>query len=159
MKNDFTTKLAIVSIGNPLRGDDGIGHWVGEQVAQRQFPAVTVLSFHQLQTDVLDSWFDFDAILIVDAAINISGVKVEKVAPIDTKEEQNDVGSGTHHIAIPTLASLAEKLFQRRLNLTVCKIGSTEFEMGAPLSQMALENGKKALELISQWMLQESTTQ
>ena len=158
-------KLAVVSIGNPLRGDDGIGHWIGEQVEQWGIPGVTVFSFHQLQTDLLEQFLEFNAVLIVDAAINMEGVEFRKentaggnqLHPRADHSLQGSNGAGsTHHLNISLLTSLAEKLFHRHLNLTVCKIGVSGFEMGAPFSAMALENGEKSLNLIRDWISRES---
>lgn len=163
-----SNKLAVISIGNPLRGDDAIGHWVGEQVEQWGITGVSVFSFHQLQTDCIEQLLEFDAVLIVDAAIDTNEVEFRKSdiagenqAPSRDEhilQEPNGTGS-THHLNISLLTSLAEKLFHRRLNLSICKIGVSQFEIGAPLSPLALKNGKKSLTLIRNWISKEFADQ
>ena len=145
----FSNKLVVVGVGNPLRGDDGIGHWVGQQIEEWQLPGVTVLFYQQLQTELIEQWLDFQAILVVDAAIDTRGFQFEKIETITTA-----TANSSHHIQLSTMVGLAEKLFNRPLNLTACKIGAANFELGAPITKETLENGKEALREIHTWIQQ-----
>lgn len=142
-----SNKVGIIGIGNPLRGDDGIGHWVIEKVEEWKLPGVFTIAYHQLQTELIEQWLQFDAIVIIDAALNCNQVLLEKISA------DNYTGSGSsHHMNPELLASLAKKLFQQDLAITICKIEVENFELGAPLSATAIKNGELALQLIRSWV-------
>ncbi len=62
------TRPLLVGIGNPWRGDDGIGWAVAEAAGRRLGDAVDVVCCDGEPTRLLDAWADADFAVVVDAA-------------------------------------------------------------------------------------------
>ena len=59
----------VIGYGNSLRGDDGVGRQVAEQVAAWNLPQVSSLSVHQLTPELAESIAHTDVVLFVDASL------------------------------------------------------------------------------------------
>ncbi len=80
----------LIGIGNTLRGDDGVGIRVAER-ARARFPHLTVLCVQGLSPELADTVAPFDLLLIVDACVATTTLRVSEVTPA--------VSGETHPIA------------------------------------------------------------
>lgn len=62
-------KVLVVAIGNPDRGDDGVGALVATRIAGRLPPNVTLLFRSGDILSLVEEWSGFDALVCVDAAV------------------------------------------------------------------------------------------
>jgi hydrogenase maturation protease len=132
----------LIAVGNTLRGDDGIGHWVVAQIEKKKLPKVTVRYMQQLHIDLLEELGRFDTVIVADAAIQEAPATLE---PIAIKDEGL---SSSHRADAATLKSLHHKLYQQSLQWMACGIKATDFDMGESISKATLKNGEKALDLL-----------
>ena len=138
-------KILILGIGNTLRGDDGIGAYVCNQVETMKMVNVATHKVQQLQVELLDMMIDFDRVLIVDAGINVRKVIIEVVTDVTQPH------ASSHHSDPAVFKALAKQLYQKDLNIYSCAIPVQSFEMGEGLTKFAEKNANEAVQLIKDW--------
>ena len=65
--------LLVIGYGNTLRGDDGVGRRMAEELAERNLPRVRTRSVHQLTPELAEDLADCGAAIFVDACVGGSG--------------------------------------------------------------------------------------
>lgn len=146
-----TKSIALIGIGNPLRADDGIAHWVCNELEKLQLPGIEIFAYHQLQTDLIESWLSYDELIIVDAAIDINGVQLETVSENNNNTEFGKTAqsnSSSHHLHPATIKGLIKQLYNKDITIKLCKIEVNNFTLGGALSDLALANGAKAINVL-----------
>ena len=135
-------KICIVGIGNTLRSDDGIGAYIARAIETMDVPNVDCLTVHQLQTELVEELIHYDTIILTDAA--------EQDLEIDFKPlgDMKNAISSSHHINAEMLYSVADKMFDKKLNIFLCAVKGENFEIGEKISSIAKERAKQAIELI-----------
>jgi hydrogenase maturation protease len=132
----------LIAVGNTLRGDDGIGHWVVAQVEKKKLPKLTVRYMQQLHIDLLEELGRFDTVIVVDASLQ------EEAASLAPIAVTNEGLSTSHRADAATLMSLHHKLYQQSLQWMACGIQAKNFEMGEAISKETMQHGEKALALL-----------
>ena len=79
------TSALLVGIGNTLRGDDGAGIRVAE-LARARFPDLTVLCVQGLSPELAETVAQYDLLLIVDASVATTVLRVSEVTPAASGE-------------------------------------------------------------------------
>src|SRR5262245_41264787 len=72
--------VLVIGYGNTLRGEDGIGPAVAEEVAARGLPGVRVIVAHQLTPELAADIADARLVVFVDAAVSGERVKAVQLA-------------------------------------------------------------------------------
>lgn len=106
----MTEKTVVIGIGNPLRGDDGIGWAVVEALADvADGWGVTAVATHQLLPELLDTIHDVSAVIFVDASVNgqPGSVAVTAVQP------SPDGPASSHQIGPAVLLAMGVELYGR----------------------------------------------
>lgn len=62
-------KILVAAIGNPDRGDDGVGMLVAASLTGRLPPDAALVTRRGDIFGLIDDWADFDALICVDAAV------------------------------------------------------------------------------------------
>jgi len=127
----------VIGYGNTLRGDDGVGYRIAEQVEAWNLPAVRSLPCHQLTPEIAAEIAECDRVIFVDAALpeTYTAVSVEFLQPDPTPLE-------THFSTPAGLLQLAHQLFSRcpEAYQILIPTHSMEFtESFSALTQTALE--------------------
>jgi hydrogenase maturation protease len=151
-KDNKTQSTCIVGIGNTLRSDDGVGHYVCQLLDAKQLPGVSTISTQQLDTTITAALATFARVVFVDASVNAATVLFQSLA---TGDEQTQ--SFSHHVNAAMIASLAGKLYSANTQFYICAIGATNFEMGNQLSEKTWSNADAAVSLLSEWILLNSS--
>lgn len=139
-------KILLIAVGNPLRGDDGAGHYVCEQIRTVGFEAVHCITVQQLTTDLLDDILQADETVIVDASATAETVQFY---PLET----GDAGSASsHHTSVHVLARLSRQLYNREPVFFICAIGTTSFDHSDQLSAFAKQNADLAAGILIDWI-------
>lgn len=124
-------QLLIIGYGNPLRGDDGIGWIVAEQIAAR-LPHSRVVATHQLTPEIAEAISQADFVLFVDA--------YARGEPGTLRCELIQPDSGTpiisHHIAPATLLTVARRLYHHCPPAMLCSITGLSFDFNDTLSPL-----------------------
>lgn len=127
--------VLIIGLGNPFRCDDGIGHFVIDQLLDINTKDVTLLKMNPDGYALMEAWKDREWVIIVDAAI--SGEPVGTIKQFDALSEQipRDISPiSSHSINLAETISLARTLDQLPKYLAVFAIEAGNLDQGTELS-------------------------
>ncbi|MCU7549137.1 hydrogenase maturation protease [Chitinophagaceae bacterium LB-8] len=147
MEKTRTNHIAIVGVGNIIRSDDGLGSFVCCMIEELDVPGVKTLTVHQLNTDIIEELLAYKHVLIVDASLYGDDAALHLV-----EKDEMQVLSSSHHMNADMLKALAVKIYGRNLSIYSCAIKGVNFETGDLLSETAISNAYKALQLIKNWI-------
>ena len=128
-------RLLIIGYGNSLRGDDGIGPAVVDELQRSPIAArAELLQRHQLGPELAEQVAAADAVIFVDAsAVGTPGqVRTRKLQAPEVA-----TGDLTHHVSPELLLATARGLYGRAPNAVLVTICGESFEMGAQMSDIA----------------------
>ena len=129
----------VVGIGNPSRGDDGIGPLVAARVAELGLPGVEVVAYDE-PLALVEHLAGHDDVVVVDAAMTRDGrpgaVHVVRVgsAPLP----RDAVALGSHGIGVAEAVELARALGRLPQRLTLVGVEVQVLDVGAPVSEQVL---------------------
>jgi len=126
--------VLVIGYGNPLRGDDGVGCLVAEEVAKHLFDPeskVKIVACHQLNPELAEAVAETRAVIFVDAAVDLvpGEVKVTSVTP-----DRFSPASITHQMKPAALLATASELFGQAPPAKTVAIGAMSFDMGMQLT-------------------------
>ena len=139
------TEALVIGIGNPDRGDDGVGPFVADLIADLPPPGVKAVTCSGDPADLIALWQDWQTVVAVDACQ--SGTPPGTIREIDARTEPLPDGFGavsTHGFGLAAAVELARAIFQLPLSLTVVAIEAENFAPGAPLSPAVEQAGRAA---------------
>ena len=135
--------MIVVGVGNPDRGDDGIGPWIAHRLAA----STHATSCRGETTELMDLWSDHDDVVVIDAMR--SGADPGTLRRFDAHDgpfpTQAFTGS-THNFGLAEAIELSRALGTLPRRLIVYGIEGESFEMGAELSAPVLEAARRLLE-------------
>ncbi len=144
----MTPPILVFAWGNPSRGDDALGPLFAERIEALGLPGVECLTDFQLQVEHALDLGGRHRVLFVDAAIGCDApFRISNMTPArDT--------SFTSHAMTP------QAVLQACLDIdiapppcTLLEIEGELFELGAPLSSMALQHLDDALKWAADWLI------
>ena len=144
-------RILCIGIGNILRGDDAVGHWLADKIAADAHPFVTVQTMHQLHIEVLEQLQQYTHVMVVDAAIQNEPALLTAIDPQDIPAHTE-----SHQADVVTLMQLHRNLYQQPIDWYTLRIAAQQFEMGTPISAVCMQHAQIAYSLWQQW-LQEVT--
>ena len=131
--------ILIIGYGNPLRGDDGVGPMVAEELARRfrdpHSPDlnanVQVVACHQLNPELAEPIAETRAVIFIDASVDLKPgeVRVSTVAP-----DRFSPGAFAHSMKPSALLATASELFGQAPPATAVGIGASSFDVGTHLT-------------------------
>lgn len=136
-----------MGIGNPIRSDDGIGAYVCNLLERLHLPHVTLFELQQLDAELIETLFQFDHIVIVDAAIGGEEVRFYPLADDGTSALVT-----SHHMNAAMLQLLSQKIYSHPLVIHICAVKGYHFEIGDTLSAHAQANAANAAAMIVDWI-------
>jgi hydrogenase maturation protease len=121
----------IIGYGNPLRGDDGLGWHVADQLARKVDGFAKVLVVHQLTPELTESVSEADLVIFVDACHDgqPGSWRCEKIGP-DLEMSQ----SFTHDFTPMRLLGYASSLFDAEPAAWLISAAAGSFDYGAALT-------------------------
>jgi hydrogenase maturation protease len=136
-------KIAVIGVGNTLRSDDGIGAYICSQIDAMHLQQVTTIVVQQLQVEIIEELLCYDAVIIADASVDKNEVELNFLM-----HDETQAASSSHHTNANMLYALAEKMYNKKMLIYLCSVPAENFEMGETLSQQAIINANKAIEII-----------
>ncbi len=143
-------RCLLLTCGNTLRGDDGIGPWLADWAEERfaDEPALKVISRHQWTPELAADLAEAESVLFIDCSTSSGAGSVEltEVPPTPRAE-----GIGTHQVSAAELLGMAQELYSslpRHALLLTIGAGSTE--LGEEFSQAVLDAIPLACEQLEQ---------
>jgi hydrogenase maturation protease len=122
----LTPPVLLVGVGNDLRGDDAAGLVVARAAEAWGRPGVRVLERRQLTPELVPDVAAAATVVLVDAAVGVSGLRFDPVAPAE------EGGRGlSHGYALPELLALARRLEGSAPAAWQVAIPAEEFGVGA----------------------------
>lgn len=132
-------KLLVVGIGNPQRGDDGIGPLVvrrlSERISRELAARITISERSDDALALIDDWAGRNAVILVDAAATVSAPGrihrfdlLHDILPIEISL------SSTHAFGVADAVGLARTLGLLPSHLIVYAVEGAVFDFGAPVS-------------------------
>lgn len=143
----MTARPLVIGVGNPDRGDDGVGPAVAAGLEQDPRAAGAVVRrVVQLTPELAADVAEASVVVIADARIGAGAGKVdwEPVAA----SEAGAAGPFSHHLTPAALCHLAGVAFGRVPPAFVVGVGAAGFDAGAPLSGPARAAVPRALEVV-----------
>jgi hydrogenase maturation protease len=128
-------KVLLVGIGNPDRGDDGIGPLVARQLAGRVSPGIAIIERTGDALALIEDWAGRYAAVLVDAAA--PGTAPGRIDRIDLLKDEllpELALSSTHAFGIVDAVGLARTLGLLPRRLIVYAIEGVNFAPGASLT-------------------------
>lgn len=125
----------VIGIGNPDRGDDGIGPLVARQLAGVVPPNVTILERSGDALALIDDWAGHDTVILIDASA--PGPEPGTVRRIELPRETLPPElslSSTHAFGVAEAVGLADTLGLLPARVIAYAIEGGNFDPGAPVS-------------------------
>lgn len=129
------TKVLVVGIGNPDRGDDAVGPLVARRLIGRAPPDVCIIERTGDTLALIEDWANHDAVILIDAAAPV--VTPGSIHRIDLMKDELPADlslASTHAFGVENAIGLARTLGLLPQSLVAYAVEATNFEPGAPLS-------------------------
>jgi hydrogenase maturation protease len=127
-------RILVVGLGNPDRGDDGVGARVIAALADRLPDDVTLLARRGDMVSLIDDWAGFDALICVDAAAPMG--TPGRIHRIDLATDDLPVlgaSMSSHAMGLAEVVGLARALRLAPRDIIVYAVEGESFEGGAPV--------------------------
>ncbi len=121
----------VIGIGNPLRGDDGLGWAAAEQLAGDGEVDCDVLAVHQL-TPELAQWVAAATLVVLIDASREGEPGALCIRPLSLSEQP--VPLSTHYTTPEELAALTTMLYERCPPLVIISLTGADFSIGESFS-------------------------
>ncbi|MER6532967.1 hydrogenase maturation protease [Streptomyces sp900105755] len=131
----MTGRVVVVGVGNPLRGDDGVGPAAVEALRGR-VPDDTVLAVSDGEpARLLDLWRDATTVIVVEALRTHPARpgELHTLTPAEAAGHARATAS-THTFGLGACLALAEALGRMPPRLVVHAVEVADVELGEPLS-------------------------
>ncbi len=123
--------VLVIGYGNSLRGDDGVGVAVAEQLNETlQNSTVRVLACQQLTPELASEISKADRVIIIDAA---KGEMPGQIT-VNTIEPGDESSTFTHELRPSTLLACAQELYGKHPVTFLVSITGYSFEFSDELS-------------------------
>lgn len=140
-------KVLIYGIGNPGRGDDGLGPRLIARLQEKGAAAADLEIRYQLNIEEALKIKDYDIVVFVDASKEIdSPWKFREIGPSET------IGFTTHEMSPESVLALSQELYDRTPKSYALAIKGFDWDMGESLSEEAEKNLSQALEFLTDFL-------
>lgn len=143
MANSRTT--LVVGIGNPLRGDDGVGPWISDEIEAMRLPGVETIAVHQLLPELAPRLAEFSSVILVDAVQCENRDDAPQLLRVAPERMSNHF---SHLLTPARLLELSKPRSGEPPEIWLLSIPVSQFELGQNLSNVAIVNSCLALQLI-----------
>lgn len=128
-------QVLVIGLGNPDRGDDGVGIRVAEALVSDLPPGVALKARTGDILGLIDDWAGFGRVVCIDAAAPMG--TPGRIHRIDTAHAPLPTAAGlasSHGIGVAEALALALAIGKAPEVLVVFAVEGASFEVGAPLT-------------------------
>lgn len=142
----MTARLLVFGYGNPSRGDDAIGPLLLDDLAAQGEIGAELLTDFQLQVEHAADLVQRELILFIDASQSCPPpFRLARISPAAHTDYT------THAMTPQAILNVFERVYGRPAPPTfLLEVRGERFELGEPLSEVAVENRDAALALLVQ---------
>jgi hydrogenase maturation protease len=129
------SRTLVLGIGNPGRGDDGLGPGLIERLEGERLQGVDLDSNYQLNVEDALACSQYQAVIFVDASESGGG-------PFEFAElaSAREIAFTTHELSPASVLALSEELYGGRPKAWLLTIRGYVWELGEGLSTQAVRN-------------------
>jgi hydrogenase maturation protease len=141
--------VLVIGIGNAYRRDDAVGLVVARRLRARAPANLTVLEHGGEGADLMETWKDAPAVILMDAAH--SGVAAGTIRRIDCRLEPlppSMFGDSTHAFGVAEAVELSRVLGRLPERLIMFGVEGADYRVGTELSPAVLEAVPQVVEAI-----------
>lgn len=128
--------MLVIGLGHELRGDDGVGPWVANQIAAADWPGVAAVALQSCDpSSLLDMWRGFSFVYLIDAVV--APYPVGTILRVNLSRRMRAARlqtTSTHTIDLWAVIELARILGELPSHLVLYGIVSSSFQLGKGLS-------------------------
>jgi hydrogenase maturation protease len=125
----------VIGVGNPDRGDDGIGRLIVRRLAGHVPQSVAIIERPGDTLALIDDWAGYEDVILVDAAAPLSAPGCVRRIDLLQDDLPTDLSlSSTHAFGVADAVALARTLGLLPGRLIVYAIEGADFTPGAPVS-------------------------
>ena len=130
----MSADVLVIGYGNPLRGDDGVGCVIAEELAKRisdPDSKIQVVACHQLNPELAEPIAETRAVIFIDASVELEPgeVRVTTLAP-----DRFSPAAFAHSMKPSALLATASELFGQAPPAKTVGIGAASFDTGMTLT-------------------------
>ncbi len=130
--------VRVVGVGNPSRGDDGVGPAVAAEVAARLDPAIDVVVSTADPSRLIERWGSAGTVVLIDAMVDDVAPGTVMVFDASVDPLPADLESiSSHGMGIPATVELARSLGRLPEHLVVVGVAGQDFEGTGLTSEVA----------------------
>ncbi len=144
-------RILILGIGNPGRGDDGLGPAAAERIEALHLAGVVADANYQLNVEDALACAMNDVVVFVDAA-----ERLDRPYAMKSIRGKAAVPAMTHAMSPEAVVTLAAELYGRTPRAWLLAIRGARFEMGEGLSPEAEANLGKAVAFLREFLAGEA---
>lgn len=133
----------VIGIGNALRGDDGVGALLADQVGGR--------CVQQLTPELAGDLASLEAVLFIDAWLAPAGAGPELIPMAPAHEAAVDAAA-SHRLEPAQLLAICQALYGRAPEAFLLQVPASSFEHGTALSAAVEAALPSARALLRQWL-------
>ena len=127
--------VLIVGLGNPDRGDDGIGAMVAKALAGRLPSDIALLARSGDVMSLIEDWAGYSALICVDAAAPMGAPgRIHRIDLTRDELPAETLFTSTHAFGLADAVRLARTLQLAPQEIVVYAVEGGNFEVGAPMS-------------------------
>lgn len=156
MERRSPSNRLVIGIGNPLRGDDGVGALLAEQAAvltaAEPGGPVAVRSVQQLTPELAEELAQLDAVLFIDAWAAPAGAEPQLQPLCPAGAASAGASSDSHRLAPADLLAVSQALYGRAPEAQLLLVPAYAFEHGTALSAGLQAALPPARALLRQWL-------
>jgi hydrogenase maturation protease len=135
--------LLVVGVGNPLRGDDGVGLVLTERLRRRFGDGLACEELFQADLLVAERLTRHRRLLVIDAA-RLPGRPFEILPLEPAPAVVTPAGFVSHVVGWPQILAAARDLFGAQAVAHLCAVGAERFDFGEGLSPACASNAEAA---------------
>ena len=146
LSSPLEKKILIIGYGNTLRGDDGIGQIIAEEIEKLNLEGIEILALHQLTPDIAGKIIEYKGVFFIDASQNTELNEVQ-VLPLQPSENSPKI---EHAMNPEDILKLAEDLYNFYPKAFCFLIPARNFSFTESLSDLTKSMIQPAIKIITE---------
>ncbi len=128
-------KVLVIGLGNPDRGDDGLGARVAEMLRGRLPASVAIIARRGDMLSLIDDWKGYDALVCIDASapMGVPG-RVRRIDLAATDLPPDLARASSHAFGVADTIALARSLQLAPREIVLYAVEGSSFDALSPLS-------------------------
>jgi len=138
------SRVLVIGYGNPSRRDDGVGHYVAQEIQERAVDNISTLIVFQLGPELTETVKDYDLVVFVDAQVGQSAEGLS-VIPVEAAYRPS---AFTHTMSPASLLALTKALYKKEPEALIVAVPGYDFDFGMGLCDETTKWAEAAIERI-----------